>query len=85
MKKNRKCKRIDFNPKLSDGMKVVVPVMQGKDKLSRNWFGIFGMYYVTEDGYALSAFDENTAATARTTYSGIKVENLLKELAELKK
>lgn len=66
-------------------MKVVVPVSRLSENSSRSIYMVVGMYYVTEEGYALSAFDENTAATARTTYSGIKVENLLKELAELKK
>ena len=74
-----------YKPELEDGMRIVVPVERENEGSTRHGYTVTGMYYVTEDGYALSAFDENTAAMARTTYSGIKVENLLKELAELKK
>lgn len=74
----------DFNPKLSDGMKVVVPVTRNTDKPSRNDYIVVGMYYVTDEGYVISAFDESKASKTRTTYSGIKVDNLLNELHDLK-
>ena len=69
---------MEYNPQLSDGMRVVVPVIQTKGKASRYYYGVEGMYYVTEDGYALSAFDEQTRA--KKAYSGVKVEDLLEAL-----
>jgi hypothetical protein len=65
---------IEYCPPLSDGMRVVVPVIQTKDKTSRYYYGVEGMYYVTEDGYAISAFDE--VRLAKTVYSGITLEEL---------
>lgn len=69
---------MEYNPQLSDGMRVVVPIIQSKEKESRYYYGVNGMYYVTEDGYALSAFDEQTRA--KKAYSGVKVEDLLEAL-----
>ncbi len=70
---------IDYNPKLSDGMKIVVPVITNKKKSTRNGYNVVGMYYVTEDGYAISAFDESSEVS-RNRNSGLKVEELLKRL-----
>lgn len=69
---------IDFNPHLSKNMNVVVPVVRDKKEPARNYFGVFGMYYVTTDGYALSAFEENTMKM--DSLSGVKVDALLNEL-----
>ncbi len=69
----------DYNPKLSDGMKVVVPVTPDKKVPGRNYYLVDGMYYVTEDGYAIAAFREDTANTKSRT-SGLKVDELLKRL-----
>ena len=69
---------MEYNPEFSDGMRVVVPVMQTKGNLSRYYYGVEGTFYITEDGYALSAFDEETRA--KKAYSGVKVEDLLEEL-----
>ncbi len=69
---------MDYNPKLSDGMRVVVPVVRDEEKPSRSHYSVSGLYYVTEDGYVLSAFDE--ATRAQKANSGITVEQLFKEL-----
>ena len=70
----------DYNPKLSDGMKVVVPVFEGKNVKhpTRRSYSVIGMYYVTNDGYAISAFSENKQA--KKIHSGLKVEEILKQL-----
>ena len=68
----------DTFPALSKGMKVVVPVAKNKGENSRTFYDIVGMYYVTEDGYALSVYTEDNVA--RTSLSGLTVEALLKEL-----
>lgn len=71
---------MDYNPKLSDGMKIVVPVFVRKTKNhpTRRDYDVCGMYYVTDAGYAISAYDETKATEKALT--GIKVEQLLKEL-----
>lgn len=74
----------EYNPKLEDGMKVVVPVRKQDDDTVRHGYHVVGMYYVTDNGYAISAFDEVECTTLSRTYSGIKVDALLKELANLK-
>lgn len=66
----------DCYPKLQEGMKVVVPVKKDSDQIGRTSYTVDGMFYVTENGYALSAFQENT----RSTKSGMKVGTLLEEL-----
>lgn len=73
---------IDYNPMLRDGMKVVVPVLENDAAIDRNWFNVIGMYYVTDNGYAISAYDEDDALTRRAL-SGVKVERLLTELGEM--
>lgn len=67
----------DYNPSLSAGMKVVVPVAEFKSQQGKYNFDVC-MYYVTEDGFVLSAFDEKEMLDRE--YSGIKVEKLLKEI-----
>lgn len=71
---------IDYNPVLSEGMRIVVPVAKDKNKHSRNNYVVNGMYYVTPDGYVLAAFDEGSVSVSRGLSSGIKVETLLKNL-----
>lgn len=44
---------IDYYPSLSEGMKIIVPVVQDKDKPTRNYYWLEGMYYVTPEGYAI--------------------------------
>lgn len=73
---------MDYNPKLSDGMKVVVPISgRDKDVASRTSFLVDGMYYVIEDEYAISVFDESaTYSKSKDALSGVKVDVLLKKL-----
>ena len=65
---------IDFKPHLSDGMKVVFPAGSEDGEVTRVSYSVYGMYYVTEDGYAISAFDETQ--TMEKSMNGIKVEEL---------
>ncbi|MDE7313883.1 MAG: hypothetical protein K2N87_20035 [Eubacterium sp.] len=69
---------IDYNPHFSDGMKVVIPSALDKEVAGRVHYDVYGMYYVTEDGYAISAFEEKRMM--KKALSGIKVEKLLEEL-----
>lgn len=71
----------DEKPDLQPGMKMIIPLKENDSKDTRNYFTEIGMYYVTEDGYAISAYDETELS--RTARSGIKVKKLLKELQEL--
>ncbi len=69
---------LNYNPSFSDGMKIVVPVIRNKDKPTRHSYTVDGTFYVTEDGYAISAFEEDSRS--RVALSGIKADALLKEL-----
>jgi hypothetical protein len=71
----------DSKPELTNGMKIVVPLVENYDKESRNYFTEVGMYYVTDDEYVLSAYDEESLSN--TAYTGLKVQALLKELGKL--
>lgn len=71
---------MEYNPTLSKGMKIVVPVIRDPKVTSRNHYGAQGMYYVTEDGYAITAFEENLATKRSRTINGIKVNELLDNL-----
>lgn len=71
---------IEYNPTLSDGMRIVVPTVRDNKKEGRTNYTVNGMYYVTPDGYAIAAFDEEKASASREVSSGVKVENLLKRL-----
>ena len=71
---------IEYNPTLSDGMRIVVPIIRDNKKEGRTNYTVSGMYYVTPDGYAIAAFDEEKASASRGVSSGVKVENLLKRL-----
>jgi hypothetical protein len=69
---------MEYKPSLSDGMQVVVPVIQSREKESRYGYGVEGTFYITEDGYAIAAFDE--ARRAKRVYSGITLEELFEVL-----
>lgn len=69
----------DYNPKLKEGMQIIVPVVTDEYKAERNHYIVDGMYYVTKDGYALSAFQENVVHERERT-SGLKVEKLFQTL-----
>lgn len=70
---------MSYNPQLKEGMKFVIPVKKYEDVEGRHGFLVQGMYYVTDDGYAISAFDESASKT-KSFCNGIKVEQLLQEL-----
>ena len=40
---------------------------------------VYSMYYVTDDEYVISDFDE-TAVSSKKIFSGLKVDSLLKQL-----
>lgn len=70
----------DYNPQFQDGMRIVTPIRADQNIASRTYFGTEGTYYVTPDGYALSAFEETD-----TAFSGLRVEALLEKLKEMQK
>ncbi|MFQ9873194.1 MAG: hypothetical protein ACLRVT_09480, partial [Oscillospiraceae bacterium] len=56
-------------PELSKGMKVVVPILTVPVEKHPEWrkeYTLTGSYYVTEDGYAIAAFDEAQAPSTLT-------------------
>ena len=71
----------DMYPEFSDGMKVIVPLAEGDEGQNRDTYGVVGMYYVTDNDYAISAYDEDEYAMS--TYSGLRVNTLLEELKAL--
>ncbi|MBE5949581.1 MAG: hypothetical protein E7261_11240 [Lachnospiraceae bacterium] len=71
---------IDFNPKLIDGMQVVVPVVEDSEVDGRNYYTVFGMYYVTEERYVIAAYDEEQLNDSKDVFGGIKVDSLMKKL-----
>lgn len=76
---------IDYYPKLTDGMKIVVPIADyDEPNNTRYGFDNVGMYYITENGYAISAYDEESLLK-REPMSGMHVDDLLKELHKMLK
>ncbi len=69
---------MEYNPKLKDGMKVVVPIIRDKRVKGRTSYTVNGMYYVTDDDYAITAFDETK--NGKRVLNGVKVDVLMKEL-----
>ena len=72
----------DYYGVLSEGMKIVVPVIKDDDGSNRYNYSVIGMYYVTEDGYVISAYDEEERAAQ--VYSGMNVKKFLEEIKNLK-
>lgn len=72
----------DYYGVLSEGMKIVVPVIKDDDGSNRYNYSVIGMYYVTEDGYVISAYDEEERADQ--VYSGMNVKKFLEEIKNLK-
>lgn len=76
---------IDYYPKLTDGMKIVVPIADyDEPNNTRYGFDNVGMYYITENGYAISAYDEESLLK-KEPMSGMHVDDLLKELHRMLK
>ena len=66
---------------LSEGMSIVFPVFY-EESAKYNYAAFFtGTYYVTEDGYVLSLYDENIFSEKQ--YSGLTVEDFMNELDSL--
>ena len=73
----------DYYPRFFDGMEVVIPISAITDNDGYPYNAV-GSYYVTEDGFAISAFDEVQAQVAEGSgYSGLKVEELLDNLKKI--
>lgn len=66
----------DCYPRLSNNMSIVVPILRDSKNLSDYTYTADGMFYITNDGYALSAFEE----TNKSRNSGLKVDKLLENL-----
>lgn len=71
----------DYYGTLSEGMKVIVPVIKDNDGGNRYNYSVIGMYYVTEDGYVISAYDEESLADQ--VYSGMKGQQFLEKVRKL--
>lgn len=72
---------INYKPQFEVGMKIVYGTVLSKYNPKETDYMTVGTYYVTDDGYALSAFpEEQKTMKSRGTYSGVKVEYLLKQL-----
>lgn len=73
---------IEYNPTFSDGMRVVVPVLENDPSDNEVWYDVVGMYYITENDYAISAYDEETLLE-REPMSGMHIDKLLKQLHKM--
>ena len=72
---------MDYLPQFEDGMQIVVGVKRDRNDPSRGGYLGIGTYYVTEDGYVLSAFEESQEnMQGRSAYTGLPVEQLLYQL-----
>ena len=64
-------------PKPKVGEKIIIPITLGEtDSTAENYAGFRGYYYITDEGYGIAAFEEET----ETYYSGKTAENILKSL-----
>ena len=64
----------EYYPVLKKDMRVVVPVHKRND--NKYDYTKYGFYYVTEDDYVLSAFEESSISSK----SGIKINSLMDQL-----
>ena len=71
----------DYTVSFEEGMKIVYGAgVSKKDAKETGYIGV-GTYYVTEDGYVLSAFPEEPKTMKwHRPYTGVKVEYLLRKL-----
>ncbi len=70
---------VKYNPTFTDQMKIVVPASPEEENPNQFAYNVYGTYYVTEDGYTISAFNEKKAEM-KESLNGLKVEQLLDEL-----
>lgn len=70
---------LEYNPDLKPGMKIIFPVSLEFQEETRLYFSVEGMYYVTEDDYVLSAFDEDKHAV-KQKMTGKKLRALMREV-----
>lgn len=70
-------------PDLEEGMRIVIPINKwdGLEEEFYNWTSV-GFYYITEENYAISAYDEAISAE-KIYFSGMKVNKLMQELETL--
>lgn len=68
----------NFNPRLQEGMRIIVPVAQGKKTEGHVDYSVSGMYYVTDQGYVLSAYDEETLSSL--PLNGLPVQKALEKI-----
>lgn len=72
----------EYNPAFSKGMKAIVPITALKSNPSKKAYLVTGCYYVTPEGFALSAFDEEKLSDK--SLSGLKAEKVLEIIKELR-
>ena len=68
----------EYNGPLQAGARLVVPWNAAEGNIRRNAYQVDGVYYVTDGGYVLSAFDE--PSRNQRERSGLRVQALLAEL-----
>lgn len=67
-------------PELLPGMKIITPIKKGKDKHEgKYFFSKYGFYYVTDDGYVLSAFAEDS----KNNFTGKTLDFLKSKIKEM--
>ena len=69
---------LGYLPEFKEGMKLIIPVAFDSDDNKNADYTVKGMYHVTEDGFCIAAFDEETYS--KLDLSGRKIEEVLKEL-----
>ena len=69
----------NMTPELQDGMRILAVFNAGTEDEYRSSFAPSGLFYVTEDGYVLSTFDETETGTG-IILSGLPVKEALKLL-----
>ncbi len=53
----------EVEPELKPGMRIITPISQGTGKHQGKYlYSKYGLYYVTDHGYVLSAYDEGSGA-----------------------
>ena len=67
----------DVTPKLEAGDRISIPLQTGHNKSESIPFSVFGLYYITNDDYVLSAFNEKDGA-----FTGYHLERYLQEVSD---